>query len=126
MSDAFPTLTESMATGQKKGSQAAVTGANGSLRRHRSTSHCNASAYDILADAPRLAVARVALAPYTSGRHGRLPNVPRMSRAETTPPQQAGAPARVSRQGGGRFGRQLLALAQGRISCYIRGKAGIV
>ena len=82
-------------------------------RRHRSTSHCNASAYGILADAPRSAVARVALAPYTSGRHGRLPNVPRMSRAETTPPQQAGAPARVSRQGGGRFGRQLLAPRSG-------------
>ena len=36
-----------------------------------------------------------------------------MSRAETTPPQQAGAPARVSRQGGGRFGRQLLAPRSG-------------
>ena len=82
-------------------------------RRHRSTSHYNASAYGTLADAPRSAVARVALAPYTSGRHGRLPNVPRMSRAETTPPQQAGAPARVSRQGGGRFGRQLLAPRSG-------------
>ena len=36
-----------------------------------------------------------------------------LSRAETTPPQQAGAPARVSRQGGGRFGRQLLAPRSG-------------
>ena len=36
-----------------------------------------------------------------------------MSRAETTPPQQAGAPVRASRQGVGRFGRQLLAPRSG-------------
>ena len=47
-------------------------------------------------------------------RSGRcLYRAPDLSRAETTPPQQAGAPVRASRQGGGRFGRQLLAPRSG-------------